>query len=62
MSFENKEMTKVLIFGGKTGWIGGKMHEYCKEKGRNDARYYFGRKRIGCTHQLNFLLVPHCRH
>lgn len=28
------EMTKVLIYGGKTGWIGGLMHELCKEKGR----------------------------
>ena len=28
-----KPMTKVLIFGGKTGWIGGKMHDLCKEKG-----------------------------
>ena len=27
-------MTKVLIFGGKTGWIGGKMYDMCKEKGR----------------------------
>ncbi|CAB9528109.1 dTDP-4-dehydrorhamnose [Seminavis robusta] len=28
-----KPMTKVLIFGGKTGWIGGQMHDMCKEKG-----------------------------
>jgi hypothetical protein len=28
-----KAMTKVLIFGGKTGWIGGMMHAMCKEKG-----------------------------
>ena len=33
MSYE-KPMTKVLIFGGKTGWIGGKMYDMCKEKGR----------------------------
>lgn len=26
-------MTKVLVFGGKTGWIGGKMYDLCKEKG-----------------------------
>ncbi|GAX26254.1 3,5-epimerase/4-reductase [Fistulifera solaris] len=26
-------MTKVLIFGGKTGWIGGKMYTLCKEQG-----------------------------
>lgn len=26
-------MTKVLIYGGKTGWIGGLMNEMCKEKG-----------------------------
>lgn len=30
---EGKPMTKVLVFGGKTGWIGGKMHDLCKEKG-----------------------------
>lgn len=29
-----KPMTKVLIFGGKTGWIGGLMHDMCQEKGR----------------------------
>jgi len=26
-------MTKVLIYGGKTGWIGGMMHDLCVEKG-----------------------------
>ncbi|GAX29474.1 3,5-epimerase/4-reductase [Fistulifera solaris] len=26
-------MTKVLIYGGKTGWIGGKMYTLCKEHG-----------------------------
>jgi len=34
MSKYEKPMTKVLIFGGKTGWIGGMMHDMCKEKGR----------------------------
>jgi hypothetical protein len=29
-----KPMTKVLIYGGNTGWIGGLMHDMCKEKGR----------------------------
>jgi len=33
---ETKEMTRVLIFGGKTGWIGGMMHDLCKEKGTTD--------------------------
>mmetsp|Transcript_12217 Transcript_12217/g.33902 ORF Transcript_12217/g.33902 Transcript_12217/m.33902 type:complete len:327 (+) Transcript_12217:89-1069(+) len=28
-----KAMTKVLIYGGKTGWIGGLMNDLCKEKG-----------------------------
>lgn len=27
------EMKKVLVFGGKTGWIGGLMVDLCKEKG-----------------------------
>jgi len=30
---ESKPMTKVLIFGGKTGWIGGLMYNMCVEKG-----------------------------
>uniref|UniRef100_A0A7S3DNL4 RmlD-like substrate binding domain-containing protein n=1 Tax=Entomoneis paludosa TaxID=265537 RepID=A0A7S3DNL4_9STRA len=30
---EAKPITKVLIYGGKTGWIGGLMHDMCKEKG-----------------------------
>lgn len=29
----DKPMTKVLIYGGKTGWIGGLMYDMCKEKG-----------------------------
>jgi len=28
-------MTKVLIYGGKTGWIGGLMNDMCKEKGKS---------------------------
>lgn len=30
---EIKNIKKVLIYGGKTGWIGGIMHDMCKEKG-----------------------------
>lgn len=30
---EKTPVKKVLIFGGKTGWIGGKMAELCEEKG-----------------------------
>lgn len=30
---EIKPLTKVLIYGGKTGWIGGLMNDLCKEKG-----------------------------
>ena len=33
MTFDHKPMTKVLIYGGKTGWIGGLMYDLCKEKG-----------------------------
>lgn len=29
----SKPMTKVLVFGGKTGWIGGKLLELLKEEG-----------------------------
>jgi hypothetical protein len=29
----DQPMTKVLIYGGKTGWIGGLMYDLCKEKG-----------------------------
>ena len=28
-----KNVKKVLIYGGKTGWIGGKMYDMCKENG-----------------------------
>lgn len=31
--YEVKPMTKVLVYGGKTGWIGGLMYDMCKEKG-----------------------------
>jgi hypothetical protein len=31
--FESKPMTKVLIFGGKTGWIGQMMYQHCKDQG-----------------------------
>ena len=30
----DKPMTKVLIYGGKTGWIGGLMYDMCKDKGK----------------------------
>ena len=30
-----KEVTKVLIYGGKTGWIGGMMAKMLEEKGTN---------------------------
>ena len=33
MSTEAKEMKKVLIFGGKTGWIGGMMGDLVKKEG-----------------------------
>jgi hypothetical protein len=28
------EMKRVLVFGGKTGWIGGLMVDLCKEQGK----------------------------
>jgi hypothetical protein len=30
---EGKPMTKVLIYGGKTGWIGGMMYEMLQKEG-----------------------------
>ena len=30
---EIKNVKKVLIYGGKTGWIGGMMNDMCREKG-----------------------------
>ena len=30
---EIKNIKKVLVYGGKTGWIGGIMHDMCKENG-----------------------------
>jgi hypothetical protein len=32
-SDESKEMKKVLVFGGRTGWIGGLMVEMAKKDG-----------------------------
>jgi hypothetical protein len=34
---EGKPMTGVIIYGGKTGWIGGLMHQLLKEKHRKSA-------------------------
>jgi len=34
MSVESKPMTKVLVFGGKTGWIGGILLKLLKEQGK----------------------------
>uniref|UniRef100_A0A7S4AAM3 RmlD-like substrate binding domain-containing protein n=1 Tax=Pseudo-nitzschia australis TaxID=44445 RepID=A0A7S4AAM3_9STRA len=31
--YSDKEMKRVLVFGGKTGWIGGLMVNMCKEQG-----------------------------
>ena len=31
---ESKPMTKVLVFGGKTGWIGGILLTLLKEQGK----------------------------
>lgn len=31
--FEDKPMTRVLIYGGKTGWIGGLMADLIKKEG-----------------------------
>jgi hypothetical protein len=30
---DSTPMTKVLIFGGKTGWIGGMMYQNCMDQG-----------------------------
>ena len=30
-------MKKVLIYGGKTGYIGGKLYELCKEQGKKSV-------------------------
>lgn len=43
MTAESKPMTKVLIYGGKTGWIGGLMAEMCKKEG---IEYVCGDARI----------------
>jgi len=39
----SETMTKVLIYGGKTGWIGGLMADLCKEK---EIEYVLGEARI----------------
>lgn len=32
---EGKPMTRVLIYGGKTGWIGGLMADLIKKEGES---------------------------
>lgn len=32
---EAKPMTRVLIYGGKTGWIGGMMADLIKKNGQS---------------------------
>ena len=39
-AYEVKPMTKVLIYGGKTGWIGGLMNDLCKEKGATKKKTF----------------------
>lgn len=34
---ESKEMKRVLVFGGKTGWIGGMMCDLIKEEGASNV-------------------------
>jgi len=48
------EMKKVLIFGGKTGWIGQMMGELVKKEGERDLSPFAG----GMTLPLPFLLPP----
>jgi hypothetical protein len=42
--FTSKPLTKVLIYGGKTGWIGGLMYKMCVEKGKCVPKYQIERK------------------
>jgi hypothetical protein len=34
---EGKPMTRVLIYGGKTGWIGGLMADLIKKEGESSV-------------------------
>lgn len=34
---EGKPMTRVLIYGGKTGWIGGLMADLIKKEGESSG-------------------------
>ena len=56
-SEENKVMKKVLVFGGKTGWIGGLMVDMIKGEG---ALEFFGGHDGECClqkegHSLHFI-------
>ena len=37
------DMKKVLIYGGKTGWIGGLMNDLVKKEGKKMRNYSFMR-------------------
>ena len=64
-SEENKVMKKVLVFGGKTGWIGGLMVDMIKGEG---ALEFFGghdgesclQKRGHSLHCLGRIIVMLC--
>lgn len=43
---ESKEMKRVLVFGGKTGWIGGMMCDLIKKEGASNV----GKNCLGIAH------------
>jgi hypothetical protein len=45
-------MTKVLIYGGKTGWIGGLMFNLCKEKGAYHLSLWYSTIARGVSQEL----------
>jgi hypothetical protein len=46
-------MTKVLIYGGKTGWIGGMMFEMLQKEGEPSTQSAIA---LVCTRKLSLLV------
>ena len=47
---QGKPITRVLIYGGKTGWIGGMMADLIRKNGESRVHAVeFSRNSVGCS-------------
>ena len=52
--YSDKEMKRVLVFGGKSGWIGGLMVDLCKEQGKIRSIVFDSIRFVFCVHPCLF--------